>query len=64
MFDPERDLVSTIELASTSTPLYRRRVCERAGPWNPQLHNEEDWEYDCRVAALGVRLHFVPEFVS
>lgn len=49
---------------STSTPLYRRRICERAGPWNPQLHNEEDWEYDCRVAALGVRLHFVPEFVS
>lgn len=49
---------------STSTPLYRREICERAGPWNAELRNEEDWEYDCRIAALGVRLHFVPEFVS
>jgi glycosyltransferase involved in cell wall biosynthesis len=49
---------------NTSTPLYRRSICDRAGPWNPQLHNEEDWEFDCRVAALGTRLHFVPEFVS
>ena len=49
---------------STSTPLFRRSTCDRAGPWNTQLHNEEDWEHDCRVAALGTRLHFVPEFVS
>ena len=49
---------------STSTPLYRRSVCDEAGPWNEALHNEEDWEYECRVAALGTRLHHVPEFVS
>ena len=33
----------------TSTPLYRREVTDRAGPWT-ELRNEEDWEYDCRIA--------------
>ncbi|HEY7472633.1 MAG TPA: glycosyltransferase [Gemmatimonadota bacterium] len=47
----------------TSTPLYRRSVTDAAGPWS-DLWNEEDWEYDCRVAALGVRLAFVPRLVS
>jgi glycosyltransferase involved in cell wall biosynthesis len=47
----------------TSTPLYRRAVSDAAGPWS-DLWNEEDWEYDCRVAALGVRLAYVPELVS
>jgi len=48
---------------STSTPLYRREVVERAGPWT-RLCNEEDWEYDCRIGALGVRLHRCDAFVS
>lgn len=48
---------------STSTPLYRRSVTDAAGPWTG-LWNEEDWEYDCRVAALGVRLHWTGTFVS
>jgi len=47
----------------TPTPLYRASICERAGPWSA-LRLEEDWEYDCRVAALGVRLHFCDEFVA
>lgn len=47
----------------TSTPLYRRSVTDVAGPWT-ELWNEEDWEYDCRVAALGVRLHWTGTFVS
>ena len=47
----------------TSTPLYRRRVTDRAGSWIALL-SEEDWEYDCRIAAAGARLHYVPEFVS
>jgi glycosyltransferase involved in cell wall biosynthesis len=47
----------------TSTPLYRRKVVEQAGPWS-DLKNEEDWEYDCRIAALGTRLQYVPEYVS
>lgn len=47
----------------TSTPLYRRSVVDAAGPWTG-LWQEEDWEYDCRVASLGVRLHYCAEFVS
>lgn len=47
----------------TSTPLYRRRVTDAAGPWTA-LCNEEDWEYDCRVAALGTSLYACDEFVS
>jgi len=47
----------------TSTPLYRRQVLEQAGPWT-SMNNEEDWEYDCRVAALGGVLAYVDEFVS
>jgi glycosyltransferase involved in cell wall biosynthesis len=47
----------------TSTPLYRREVVDNAGPW-AALWQEEDWEYDCRIAALGVRLHYCDEFVS
>lgn len=47
----------------TSTPLYRRSVVEQTGPWTSMM-NEEDWEYDCRVASFGGRLAFVDEFVS
>jgi hypothetical protein len=47
----------------TSTPLYRRSVVDRAGAWK-ELWNEEDWEYDCRIAAQGVRLHYCDSFVS
>jgi glycosyltransferase involved in cell wall biosynthesis len=47
----------------TSTPLYRRKVTELAGPWT-ELRNEEDWEYDCRIASMGARLHYCDAFVS
>lgn len=47
----------------TSTPLYRRSVVERAGPWST-LMNEEDWEYDCRIASMGGRLAYVDALVS
>jgi glycosyltransferase involved in cell wall biosynthesis len=47
----------------TSTPLYRRELIDESGPWQP-LVNEEDWEYDCRIAAFGVKLHYCEEFVS
>jgi glycosyltransferase involved in cell wall biosynthesis len=46
----------------TPTPLYRSSICEEAGPW-ANLKLEEDWEYDCRIAALGVCLHYCNEFV-
>jgi len=47
----------------TSTPLYRRQVTDKAGPWTDLL-NEEDWEYDCRIATQDVVLNYVAEFVS
>jgi glycosyltransferase involved in cell wall biosynthesis len=47
----------------TSTPLYRRSVVDAAGPWT-KLQNEEDWEYDCRIASQGVRLYYCDAFVS
>jgi glycosyltransferase involved in cell wall biosynthesis len=47
----------------TSTPLYRREVTNLAGPWTG-LRNEEDWEYDCRIASRGGRLHYCDAFVS
>jgi hypothetical protein len=48
---------------ATTSPLYRASLLEAAGPWLP-LRMEEDWEYDTRVAALGVRLIFVDEVLS
>jgi glycosyltransferase involved in cell wall biosynthesis len=47
----------------TATPLYRKSVCDAAGPWTG-LRLEEDWEYDCRVGALGTRLAYVDEVVA
>jgi hypothetical protein len=47
----------------TSTPLYRREVTDLAGPWT-RLRNEEDWEYDCRIASKAGRLHYCDAFVS
>jgi hypothetical protein len=44
----------------TLTPLYRASVCQAAGPWSA-LRVEEDWEYDCRIGALGVELAYVDE---
>lgn len=46
----------------TPTPLYRRTVCEEAGAWS-DLRLEEDWEYDCRIAALGTKLVHCPEYL-
>jgi len=47
----------------TSTPLYRRSCSDKVGPWLDTF-NEEDWEYDCRVASRGGRLSYVDQFVS
>ncbi len=46
----------------TATPIYRRSITDAAGPWT-DMRLEEDWEYDARVGALGVKLAFIPEFV-
>lgn len=44
----------------TPVPLYRTKLLSQAGPWK-NLKNQEDWEYDCRVASLNVKLHFINE---
>lgn len=48
---------------STCTPLFRRSALDQAGPWLALL-NEEDWEYDCRVASHGGKLFWVDDFVA
>lgn len=47
----------------TSTALYRKQVCDLAGPWQAWI-NEEDWEYDCRIGMTNNKLCYVPEIVS
>ena len=47
----------------TVTPLFRRTVTDAAGPWT-ELRLEEDWEYDCRIAALDPNLAYVDEVVA
>lgn len=44
----------------TPVPLYRSSVLQTAGPWL-DIRNQEDWEYDCRVASLGVSLDYQAE---
>lgn len=48
---------------ATETPLFRREACQSAGPWTT-LRNEEDWEYECRIAKAGGKLAYVDAFVS
>jgi glycosyltransferase involved in cell wall biosynthesis len=47
----------------TPTPLYRASLLDRAGSWLA-LRNEEDWEYDARIASFGVRLHYVADWIA
>jgi len=47
----------------THTPLYRRSVTDAVGPWT-DLRYSQDWEYDARAGALGVRLVNCHEYVS
>ncbi|HEX9985800.1 MAG TPA: glycosyltransferase family A protein [Thermoanaerobaculia bacterium] len=47
----------------TMTPLYRKSLVDDAGPWT-SLRMEEDWEYDARIAARGVRLHYVAGWLA
>jgi glycosyltransferase involved in cell wall biosynthesis len=47
----------------TVTPLYRRVVCDRAGAWS-SLAYAEDYEYECRIARQGMKLHFCDAFVA
>jgi hypothetical protein len=46
----------------THTPLYRRSLCDKIGPWPDK--RPEDWDYDARAGALGARLIFCDEVLS
>ena len=50
-------------LWETSTPLYRRSVLERIGPW-PSRRQMEDWEFDAQAGALGIQLQHCDEWLS
>src|SRR5436309_5970333 len=52
----------TMRWWDTPTPLYRASLLSDAGPWT-NLRIEEDWEYDCRIAARGVRLAYCESWV-
>lgn len=47
----------------TSTPIYRRALIDRVGPWT-DLQFWEDIEYDVRIAAAQPRLVHVREFLT
>jgi len=47
-------------LWGTAVPLYRHSLLKKCGPWL-DLRNEEDWEYDCRIASTDVQLSYVNE---
>jgi glycosyltransferase involved in cell wall biosynthesis/SAM-dependent methyltransferase len=47
----------------TSTPIYRRHICDTAGPWSDLLF-WEDIEYDTRIASQDPRLHHCREWLT
>src|SRR5205807_9087321 len=52
----------TMRWWDTPTPLYRASLIAAAGAWT-DLRIEEDWEYDCRIAAGGVRLAYCGDWL-
>lgn len=48
---------------NTHTPLFRRSVCDVVGPWS-NMRMSEDWEYEARIGALGIRLVHCPQYLS
>jgi len=47
----------------TITPLIRRSVSDTVGAWT-SLRQEEDWEYDSRIAAQGVELVACEQYLA
>lgn len=47
---------------NTDAPLWRRSICDEIGAWS-DLRYSQDWEYDARAGALGIKLAYCPEFV-
>jgi len=46
----------------TTTPLYRRTICDLAGPW--PAHRPEDWDLEARMGAHRAKLAYSPTPVS
>jgi glycosyltransferase involved in cell wall biosynthesis len=46
----------------THTPLFRRSICDAAGPW--PARRPEDWELEARMGALRAKLVFCDEVLS
>jgi glycosyltransferase involved in cell wall biosynthesis len=62
-FDKLFPLLLTGRCWQTVTPLIRRSVSDLVGPWS-DLRQEEDWEYDARIAANDIKLVWCPEFLA
>lgn len=50
-------------LWETSTPLYRRDALTAIGAWSDR-RQLEDWEFDCRAGAVGIKLHYCEQFLA
>jgi glycosyltransferase involved in cell wall biosynthesis len=48
-------------LMQNATWLYSREIAEAAGPWDTDLHYDQDGEYFCRVLLASEGTRFVPE---
>ena len=47
----------------THTPLYKRGICDKVGPWS-DLRYSQDWEYDARIGGQNAKLLFLNTIVS
>lgn len=43
------------------TPLYRREICEKTGPWIEGMNAFEDWEWHIRMALCGGKGVHIPQ---
>jgi len=50
-------------LWETSTPLYRRSALAAIGAWSAR-RQLEDWEFDCRAGAVGIKLNYCEQFLA
>jgi glycosyltransferase involved in cell wall biosynthesis len=69
-FKPERDNLIDLLLQKdrrhylplcSGNTLFRRALCEQVGPWDTELRNLEDLEYNTRVLTLGVPHRYLPQ---
>ncbi len=64
--EKHRDLFPQLlitRLWETSTPLYRSSVLTEIGPWSAR-RQLEDWEFDSRAGAAGIKLHYCDQFIA